>query len=104
MKLVLDYLKDVVMQKGRVMVQNVKLHKNVQGNDFVQCFKGDFGLPPVDGYMMPRYDPVLEGGELALSCAKMKAIPSPEALDFGKGEILTVKVVEKEAGQATTGW
>ncbi|KAH1067321.1 hypothetical protein J1N35_032308 [Gossypium stocksii] len=54
--------------------------------------------------MMPRYDPVLEGGELALSCTKMKAIPSPETLEFGKGEILMVKVVEKEAGQATTGW
>lgn len=53
---------------------------------------------------MPRYDPTLEGGELLLSCAIMKAIPSPETLEFGKGEILTVKVVEMEAGQASTGW
>ena len=53
---------------------------------------------------MPRYDPMLEGGELLLSCAIMKAIPSPETLEFGKGEILTVKVVEMEAGQASTGW
>ena len=44
--------------------------------------------------MMPRYDPMLEGGELLLSWAIMKAIPSPETLEFGKGEILTVKMVE----------
>jgi len=50
------------------------------------------------------YEPVLFGGEGLLSCAKRKAIPSPEIVEFNGGVILIVNVVEIMAGQATTGW